>query len=163
AGAAATSNGVAGIVYGIPVGGTFPHYFVMVHDSEESAIRNYMMMYREASVILVDTYDVMACVLRSFRIARELGIKKFGFRIDSGALGAWAAEIGQACLEEGFQDNEITPSNDLNSTKMTALRREVRDWREDRGFPGARVDKFLVGTNAVTGNSSGPLGLFYKA
>ena len=56
-GCAATSNVLAGKVYGIPISGTMAHSFVQAFADELAAFRAYAAAFPENSVFLIDTYD----------------------------------------------------------------------------------------------------------
>ena len=58
-GCAATSNVLAGHLFGIPVRGTHAHSWVMSFDTEEEAFRAYAEAHAEQCVFLVDTYDTL--------------------------------------------------------------------------------------------------------
>ncbi|MGW8177889.1 MAG: nicotinate phosphoribosyltransferase, partial [bacterium] len=86
AGFTATSNVEAGRRYGIPVAGTMAHMWVMIHDSEEQAFKNFQDVYRDP-VLLVDTYDTLNGVREAAKIPRLKGI-----RLDSGDLDTLSRE-----------------------------------------------------------------------
>ena len=54
AGVAATSNTLAGRIYGVPVSGTMAHAFVQAAESEMDAFRAFAALYPETT-LLVDT------------------------------------------------------------------------------------------------------------
>src|SRR5205809_4761880 len=58
AGCAGTSNTYAGHRFGIPVYGTQAHSWIMAHEDEVEAFRNFLDVFPEQSTLLVDTYDV---------------------------------------------------------------------------------------------------------
>lgn len=72
AGIDATSNLLAGRLYGIPVAGTMAHSYVQVHESEIDAFRAFTRVHPR-TVLLVDTYDTLAGVQAVVTVARELG------------------------------------------------------------------------------------------
>src|SRR6185369_8463033 len=72
AGVDATSNVLAGEIYGIPVSGTMAHSFVQAHDSEYEAFRHFIETFPDGT-ILVDTYDTLNAVRHVIRLAQDLG------------------------------------------------------------------------------------------
>ena len=58
-GAVGTATVLAGKQFGIPVSGTMAHSWVMYYDDEYTAFKNYAEKYPDATVLLVDTYDVL--------------------------------------------------------------------------------------------------------
>src|SRR5580700_5191687 len=53
-----TSNALAGQQFGIGTYGTQAHSWIMAHDEEAAAFRNFLDAFPEHSVLLLDTYDV---------------------------------------------------------------------------------------------------------
>ena len=72
AGVAATSNVLAGRVYGIPIAGTMAHSYIEAHEAESEAFRAFSALYPD-TILLVDTYDTLAGVRKVAALARELG------------------------------------------------------------------------------------------
>ena len=90
-GAASTATMLAGEMFGIPVSGTMAHSWVMYHDDEYTAFKRFAEIYPDNSVLLVDTYDVLASgVPNAIRVAKEvlmpMGKRLKGIRLDSGDL-----------------------------------------------------------------------------
>jgi nicotinate phosphoribosyltransferase len=88
-GCTATSNVLAGKLYGIPVRGTHAHSWVMSFDSESEAFEGYAQVLPNNCVFLVDTYDTLAGVRRAIVVGKQLrdrGHKLVGIRLDSGDL-----------------------------------------------------------------------------
>ena len=88
-GCAATSNVLAGKLFGIPVRGTHAHSWVMLFDSELEAFQAYAAAMPNNCVFLVDTYDTLEGVRRAVQVGRWLrdrGQRLLGIRLDSGDL-----------------------------------------------------------------------------
>jgi nicotinate phosphoribosyltransferase len=153
-GCAATSNTLAGKLYGIPVRGTHAHSWVMLHASEEEAFRAYAEAMPANCVFLVDTYSTLDGVRRAIDVGRWLrtrGHALLGIRLDSGDL-AWLSIQARRLLDEaGFQDAKILASNELDEHIIQSLKEQ-----------GATIAVWGVGTRLVTGQDDGALGGVYK-
>lgn len=146
AGFAGTSNLEAGRRYGIPVIGTAAHAFTLLHDSEADAFASQVASLGKNTTLLVDTYDVHAAVAEAVRIAGpELG----AVRLDSGDLGALAAEVRAQLDDLGNTSTTITVTSDLDEYAIAAL-------------AAAPVDSYGVGTRLVTGSGAPTCGMVYK-
>ncbi len=153
-GCAATSNTLAGRLYGIPVKGTHAHSWVMLHDTEEEAFLEYARALPANCVFLVDTYGSLEGVRRAIEAGRWLrahGHELLGVRLDSGDL-AWLSIRARALLDEaGFPKAAVFASNELDEVIIQSLKDQ-----------GARVAVWGVGTRLVTGQGDGALGGVYK-
>jgi nicotinate phosphoribosyltransferase len=155
-GCAATSNVLAGKVYGIPVRGTHAHSWVMSHDSELDAFQAYARVFPEATVLLVDTYDTMASgvpnAIRAFQELREKNpAVRAAIRLDSGDLARLSKEAYEMLLAAGFKNPQIVASNDLDEDLIADLKRQ-----------GARINAWGVGTHLITCFDHPALGGVYK-
>lgn len=153
-GVAATSNLLAGSLYGIPVSGTHAHSWVMSFDSEEEAFLNFAKAMPGNSVFLVDTYNSLIGVDRAIKIGQSLkenGNVFSGIRLDSGDLAYLSIEARKKLDAAGFFDATIVGSNDLDEHQITDLK-----------SAGARINVWGVGTKLVTGHESAALGGVYK-
>ncbi|RYG58353.1 nicotinate phosphoribosyltransferase, partial [bacterium] len=74
-GASATSNVLAGKLFGIPVKGTHAHSWVMLFDSEVEAFETYADALPNNVVFLVDTYDTLEGVRHAVEVGRKLRAK----------------------------------------------------------------------------------------
>jgi nicotinate phosphoribosyltransferase len=152
AGVDATSNVLAGKVYGVPVAGTMAHSYVQAHDDEMEAFRAFARSFPE-TVLLVDTYDTLEGVRKVAELARELGddFRVRGVRLDSGDLGELAKRSRRILDEAGLESVEIFASGGLDEWK-------VRELLDD----GAPIDGFGVGTRMGVSMDAPSLDIAYK-
>ena len=138
AGAAGTSNVLAGKTFGIPVLGTMAHSYVMAFDDETEAFRAYAEEFPEAAVLLVDTYDAEEGIRRAATVGREMaarGQTLRGIRLDSGDVIALARTARAVFERAGLPSVQIFVSGDLNERRIVEI-----------VSSGAPVDAFGVGT-----------------
>jgi len=153
-GCAATSNVLAGKLYGIPVRGTHAHSWVMAFDEELESFRAYARALPANCIFLVDTYDSIEGVRNAIVAARELrarGHKTVGIRLDSGDLVELSRRARAMLDEAGFPEARIVASGDLDEHVILDLKQR-----------GARIDVWGVGTRLVTGYDDPALGGVYK-
>ncbi|MBN1853198.1 MAG: nicotinate phosphoribosyltransferase, partial [Pirellulales bacterium] len=153
-GCAATSNVLAGKLYGIPVRGTHAHSWVMSFDSEEDAFENYARVMPNNCVFLVDTYDTLEGVRHAIDVGKQLrqrGHEMVGIRLDSGDLAYLSIQARQILDEAGFPDAAILASNDLDEQIIESLK-----------IQGARIAVWGVGTKLATAYGQPALGGVYK-
>jgi nicotinate phosphoribosyltransferase len=151
----ATSNVLAGRLYGIPVRGTHAHSWVESFPQELDAFRAYAKVYSDTCLLLVDTYDTLKSgVPNAILVGRELrkkGAELKGIRLDSGDL-AYLSKKARSLLDEaGFPEATIVASSDLDEWIIQSLKRQR-----------AQVDLWGVGTRLVTSFSCPALGGVYK-
>jgi len=153
-GCAATSNVLAGKLYGLPLRGTHAHSWVMFWGDEEQAFRRYAEAMPNSASFLVDTFDTLEGVERAIAIGRELrarGHELLGVRLDSGDLAHLSIEARRRLDAAGFPAAHITASNDLDEHLIASLHEQ-----------GARIDTWGVGTKLVTAHDQPALGGVYK-
>jgi len=153
-GCAATSNVLAGRLFGIPVRGTHAHSWVMCFDSEIDAFRAYAEAMPNNCVFLVDTYDTLEGVRNAVRVGRwlrEHGHEMVGVRLDSGDLAYLSIEARRILDEGGFPDAKILASNDLDEHVIRSLKEQ-----------GATIAVWGVGTKLATAYDEPALGGVYK-
>jgi len=152
AGVAATSNVLAGRVYGVPVTGTMAHSYIQAHDDEMEAFRAFAALY-PGTVLLVDTYDTLEGVRKVVRLARELGgdLRVRGVRLDSGDLAALAVETRRILDEAGLGEVQILASGGLDEDRVDRLL-----------AAGAPLDGFGVGTSMGVSSDAPSLDIAYK-
>jgi nicotinate phosphoribosyltransferase len=153
AGVDATSNVLAGQVYGIPVAGTMAHSYVQAHESELDAFRRFAELYPE-TMLLVDTYDTLEGVRNVVRLAKELGegFRVRGIRLDSGDLGSLARESRRILDEAGLERVSLFASGGLDEREIARLSREAPS-----------IGGFGVGTRMGVSEDAPALDMAYKA
>jgi len=153
-GASATSNVLAGKLFGIPVKGTHAHSWVMFHGDELASFRAYADALPGNCTFLVDTYDTLDGVRNAIIVGHELRAHNhtlLGIRLDSGDLAHLSIEARRLLDEAGFVDAKIVASNDLDENLINSLQEQ-----------GARIDIWGVGTKLVTAFDQPALGGVYK-
>ncbi len=153
-GADATSNTLAGKIYGIPVRGSMAHSWIMAFDSELLAFRKFTELYPDCTILLIDTFDTLGSGIKNAIIVgleqKKRG-KSISVRLDSGDLFYLSREIRKRLDNAGLEDVKIVVSNDLNEEIIHQL---ITD--------GAKIDMWGVGTHLVTGGSEAAFGGVYK-
>lgn len=153
-GCSATSNLLAGKIFGIPVRGTHAHSWVMSFDQEQTAFRAYAEAMPNNCVFLVDTYDTREGVKKAIEVGKWLrtqGHEMAGIRLDSGDLAYLSIEARKMLDEGGFPKALIVASNDLDETIIQSLKEQ-----------GAQIAVWGVGTRLITGHQDAALGGVYK-
>lgn len=152
AGLTATSNVLAGRLYGVPVTGTMAHSYVQAHDRELEAFRSFSRAYPQ-SILLVDTYDTLEGVRRVVRLAKELGddFRIRGVRLDSGDLAGLAFEARAVLDEAGLEEVDVFASGGLDEDEIARI--------VDRGAP---ITGFGVGTGMGVSEDAPALDMAYK-
>lgn len=153
-GCSATSNVLAGKLFGIPVRGTHAHSWVMSFDDEMEAFKAYAKAMPNNCVFLVDTYDTLDGVRKAAEVGQWLrtqGHEMVGIRLDSGDLAYLSIEARKILDAAGFQKAAIVGSNDLDETIIQSLKDQ-----------GATINIWGVGTKLVTAYDQPALGGVYK-
>ncbi len=153
-GCAATSNLLAGRLFGIPVRGTHAHSWVMSFEDEAEAFNAYADAMPNNVVFLVDTYNTLEGVRKAAEIGQKLaasGHRMIGIRLDSGDL-AWLSIEARKILDAvGLTDARILATNDLDEYLIENLKNQ-----------GAKIDTWGVGTRLITAYDQPALGGVYK-
>ncbi len=155
-GVVGTATVSAGQAFGIPISGTMAHSWVMFYGDEYEAFKHYAENYPDATVLLVDTYDVIhSGIPNAIRVAREvlepMGKRLKGIRIDSGDLAYLSKRVRKMLDAEGLQDCKIVVSNSLDEFTIASLLNQ-----------GACIDSFGVGERLITAKSEPVFGAVYK-
>ena len=155
-GCGSTSCVMAARDFGIPASGTMAHSWVQMFPSEYEAFKKYAELYRNACMLLVDTYSVLKSgvpnAIRVFdEVLKPMGKRPLGIRIDSGDIAYLSKKARRMLDEAGYPDCTICASNSLDEYL-------VRDLISQ----GARVDSFGIGENMITAKSDPVFGGVYK-
>ena len=138
AGMDATSNVMAGQNYGIPVSGTMAHSYVTAFRSEIDAFRAYADLYKNETVLLIDTYDTVKGAEKAAIVAREMedkGTRLKAVRLDSGDMVQLSRKVRQLLDARGLNHVKIFASGGFDEYA-------IADCLER----GALIDGFGVGT-----------------
>ncbi len=150
----ATSNVLAGKLFGIPVRGTHSHSWVMVFDDELESFQTIAENMPANTLFLVDTYDTIEGVKKAIEVGKWLkrhGKTLKGIRLDSGDLTYLSIKSRKMLDAAGFQDAVIVASNELDESLISELKRQ-----------GAQIGVWGVGTNLVTSKDQPALDGVYK-
>ncbi len=150
----ATSNVLAGKMFGIPVKGTHAHSWVMSFPTEEDAFETYAQVMPNNTIFLVDTFNTLEGVKKAIEAGNKLrqrGYELGGIRLDSGDLAYLSIEARKLLDEAGFPEASIVASNDLDENIIASLKNQ-----------GAKVNVWGVGTKLVTAYDQPALGGVYK-
>ena len=152
AGVDATSNVLAGQIYGIPLAGTMAHSYIQAFDNELNAFRQFVRTY-PTTIVLVDTYNTRRGVERVIELARELGsdFRISGIRLDSGDLAKVAVEARAMLDQADLKRLKIFASSSLDEYTI-----------ENLVTSGVPIDGFGVGTHMATSSDTPSLDTAYK-
>ena len=143
AGASGTSCVTADEWFGVKALGTMAHAWIQAFDTEYDAFREYVKLYPNNVVLLVDTYNVLKSgVPNAIKVIKEFNIKKAGIRIDSGDIAYLSKKARKMLDEAGLNFVTICASNSLDEYLITDLLKQ-----------GARIDSFGVGERLITSKS----------
>jgi len=154
AGCGATSDVLAGGVYGIPLAGTMAHSYVTAFSDELEAFRAYARAFPDDAILLLDTYDTLEGARKAAVVASELaarGHKLAGVRLDSGDLLRLSREVRRILDEAGFPAVRILVSGGLDEHDIERLL-----------AAGAPIDAFGVGTRMNVSADAPSVDLVYK-
>ena len=154
-GCQATSNVLTGQLFGVPVGGTHAHSWVMSFEDELTAFRAYADVFPDNCLLLVDTYDTLGSgvpnAITVFRELRARGKEPVGIRLDSGDLAFLSRQARVMLDDAGFPNAKIFASGDLDEEVIWDLKAQ-----------GAAIDVWGVGTRMITSMDNPALGGVYK-
>jgi nicotinate phosphoribosyltransferase len=154
AGAAATSNVLAAMHYGMRPTGTMAHAYVQAFPHEIAAFRAFARTFPATTTLLIDTYDTVAAAHKAVAVAREMaarGEKLGAVRLDSGDIVTLSREVRRVLDEGGFPGVKIFASGGLDETAIAAFL--------DAGAP---IDAFGVGTRMNVSADAPYVDIAYK-
>lgn len=152
AGGQATSNTLAGSVYGIPVSGTMAHSFIQAHDNELRAFQDFARIYPN-TILLIDTYDPLAGIEKVIKLSREQGDDFViqGVRIDSSDLTLLSRAVRTRLDAAGLFRVKIFASGSLDEYEIAKMIKQQ-----------APIDGFGVGTKMGVSSDVPYLDMVYK-
>ena len=156
-GCCGTSNVLTGKLFDVPVKGTHAHSWVMSFPDELTAFREYVRLFPDACLLLVDTYNTVESgvpnAIQVFREMRAKGmeLKNYGIRLDSGDLAYLSKKAKEMLEEAGFPDAIISASSDLDENLIASLK-----------LQGAKISLWGVGTKLITSDDCPAFGGVYK-
>ncbi len=155
-GCVSTSNTMMDRDFGIPASGTMAHSWVQSFPSEYEAFRKYAEIYPDATVLLIDTYNVLKSGLPNAikvfdEVLKPMGKRPVGVRIDSGDIAYLSKRARKILDEAGYPDCKIVASNSLDEYIV-----------RDLLLNGAQIDSFGIGEKLITSRTNPVLGGVYK-
>lgn len=155
-GAAMTATTLADEMFDFPATGTMAHSWVQYFGSDYEAFKKYAEVYPNASVFLLDTFNVLESGLpAAIRVAKEIiepmGYRLKGVRLDSGDLAYLSKKVRKRLDAAGMQDCTIVVSNSIDEYLIESL-----------NIQGAKIDSFGVGERMITSRSEPVFGGVYK-
>ncbi len=154
AGAAMSSNVLAGLSYGIPPTGTMAHSYVSAFAREIDAFRAFAHAFPGQSTLLLDTYDTLGGARKAVVVAKEMearGQRLTGVRLDSGNLVGLSLEVRRILDAAGLQYVKIVASGGLDEESIGECL-----------AAGAPIDAFGVGTRMDVSADLPYLDMVYK-
>ncbi|MGH2349658.1 MAG: nicotinate phosphoribosyltransferase, partial [bacterium] len=153
-GCTATSNVLAGMIYGLPVVGTMAHSYIMSFTEELEAFRTFARDFPTNTVLLIDTYDTIQGAANAITVGKEMaaaGGRLRAVRIDSGDLLTQSRAVRAALDAAGLREVQIFLSGGLNEYQITELLEQATP-----------VDAFGVGTEMGTSGDAPSVEGIYK-
>lgn len=154
AGFDATSNVLAGRLFGIPLAGTMAHSYVECFQDEVEAFTAFTRAYPQGSTLLIDTYDTVEGAQRAANVARAVasqGGRVAGVRLDSGDFLKLSVLVRQVLDQEGLGEVAIF------------CEREPRRKRDREVLAqGAPIDGFGIGSKLGVSADAPYLDMAYK-
>ena len=154
AGFAATSNVLAGQMFGIPISGTMAHSYVEAFSGERVAFSAYSDTFPDNSIFLIDTYNTIDGAENAVTVAKQMkenGHSLIGVRLDSGDMADLSQKVRKIFDDAGLSDIKIFASSSFDEFKIAKVIAE-----------GAKIDAFGVGTKVGVSADAPYLDVVYK-
>jgi nicotinate phosphoribosyltransferase len=154
AGFVATSNVLAGKLYGIPISGTMAHSYVSSFGDELAAFRAFARSFPKNTILLVDTYDTIAGTRKAALVGKEMakdGHQLIGVRLDSGDIASLSKQARDILNEAPLPDAQIFASSSFDEYKIARTLEE-----------NAPIDAFGVGTRMGVSSDAPYFDMAYK-
>lgn len=151
--------------------GTMDHFYVMtmmalwfkqhpdadprdpnaIHEAQRFAFRAFIQEFPGGGIILIDTIDVDFGLEDAMIVFKELNVRQYGVRVDSGAkLGTLTMHVRDVLDANGFQGIYIALSGGMTARKVLNLR------RQGVNFQSVGVGEYFQFNNEVLGNQAEP-------
>jgi nicotinate phosphoribosyltransferase len=154
AGFTATSNVLAGQMYGIPISGTMAHSYVEAFSGELEAFSAYSNTFPDNSIFLIDTYNTIDGAEHAVTVAKQMkenGHSLIGVRLDSGDMADLSQKVRKIFDDAGLSDVKIFASSGFDEFKIATVIAQ-----------GAKIDAFGVGTKVGVSADVPYLDVVYK-
>jgi nicotinate phosphoribosyltransferase len=154
AGFAATSNVLAGQIYGIPISGTMAHSYIEAFSGDLAAFSAYSETFPDNSIFLIDTYNTIDGAKHAITVAKQMkekGHSLIGVRLDSGDMVELSQKVRKIFDDAGLSDVKIFASSGFDEFKIANVISQ-----------GAKIDAFGVGTKVGVSADAPYLDVVYK-
>jgi nicotinate phosphoribosyltransferase len=154
AGFSATSNVLAGQMYGIPISGTMAHSYIEAFSGDLAAFSAYSETFPDNSIFLIDTYNTIDGAKHSVTVAKQMkqkGHSLIGVRLDSGDMVELSQKVRKIFDDAGLSDVKIFASSGFDEFKIANVIAR-----------GAKIDAFGVGTKVGVSADAPYLDVVYK-
>jgi nicotinate phosphoribosyltransferase len=144
-GCTSSSNVLAGKIFNIPINGTLAHSWVMSFPDELTAFREYVKVFPDKAILLVDTYDTInSGIPNAIKVFNEMQnnnikLENYGIRLDSGDI-SYISKIAKKMLTDaGHEKALICASSNLDEHLIQNLKAQ-----------GCKISLWGVGTSLIT-------------
>jgi nicotinate phosphoribosyltransferase len=154
AGFAATSNVLAGQLYGIPISGTMAHSYIEAFSGDLAAFSAFSETFPDNAIFLIDTYNTIDGAKHAVTVAKQMkqkGHSLIGVRLDSGDMVDLSQKVRKIFDDTGLSDVKIFASSGFDEFKIAKFITQ-----------GAKIDAFGVGTKVGVSADAPYLDVVYK-